>query len=430
MKVVHIYPSSCEYAYPAYLDRTLDPDAFDREIIAHTPLELRYLKGLHELGVNCAFLYPTRFRKPVKEFIHNDGYRMIRCPVTFWKGKLGYEISITLLRELKREKPDIVHFHGIYRNSRYPDMFDITALFCKLRSIPLVGQYHTGQFPRHSHKGPGVLDAAKDIFLFPKRFLKSNAIRTCSGICSVNHLELERLFDPSHPDYYAIDFSKIAHRLLPNTFDGDLFYPIPRSKALKATSLDGDKKYILMVSRLFYEKGLHHLIGIMPKIIKKFPNAHLLIAGEFLGQSAEYKIMINNLIKDLGIQDTVTFLGRVEHHEGLPYYYNVADVFVLPSYKEGLPGVILEAIACGVPVVVTPITEAPYLIKPGVGMIVPFKDEERLLEAITRVLSGEFVKDEKQRQLALEQYDYKTVAISLKEWYEELLQDKRASNRR
>lgn len=423
MKVVHVYSNSCEYAYPKYLDRKLDPDAFDREIIAYTPLELRYLKGLREIGVDCAFLYPTRFRKPVKEFVHNDCYRMIRCPVTFWKGKLGYEISIPLLRQLKKEEPDIIHFHGIYRNTRYPDMFDITALFCKLHSIPFVGQYHTGQFPPYFSKGQ-KLRILKNMVMFPKRILKMFALRSSSGICSVNRVELERLFNPSHPDYYGIDFSKIPHRLLPNTFDSDLFHPIPRSKALKLTSLDGGKKYILMVSRLFYEKGLHHLIRVMPWIIKRFPNVNLLIAGDFLDQSADYKKMVDSLLIDLGIKDNVTFLGRVEHHKGLPYYYNVADAFVLPSYGESFGGVILEAIACGVPVVVTPVSEVPYLVKPSVGMIVPFKDEEKLLEAIIRVLSGEFIKDEKQQRQIVEQYDYKKISVSLINWYERLLSNK------
>lgn len=416
MKIVHVYPSSCEYAYPKYLNRSLDQDAFDKEIMCQIYPDDRYLQGLHCLGVDCVFLYPCRFHKPVKEFTHKGGYRIVRCPVTFFEGKLGYEISIPLLKQIKKEKPDIVHFHGIYRNSKCPDMFDITAIFCKLNSVPLIGWYRTQKFPG-GRRFP--------LLYFPKRKLKEVTIKMCAAICSLNHLELERLFNPTHPDYYGIDFSKIAHRLLPNTFDSDLFHPIPRNKAIELTSLDKDKNYILMVSRLFYEKGLHHLIKILPEIIKRYPKARLLLAGEFLEQSADYKILINNLIKDLGIKDYVTFLGRVEHHRGLPYYYNVADVFVLPSYGETFGGVFLEAMACGVPIVTTPVTEAPYLIKKGTGIIVPFKDEERLLEAIIRVLSGEFVKDENETKFTLDQYDYKTAARSLRDWYEAIVSDRK-----
>lgn len=72
MKILYIYPYSCEYAYPNYLNPKLDPDEFDQEIMCHTDLELRYLRGLTELGEECVLFYPRRFRLPIKEFKHRS----------------------------------------------------------------------------------------------------------------------------------------------------------------------------------------------------------------------------------------------------------------------------------------------------------------------------------------------------------------------
>jgi glycosyltransferase involved in cell wall biosynthesis len=305
MKITHVYPNSCEYAYPKYVNERTDCDLFDREIVINTALELRYLRGLRELGNDCSLLYLTCFRKPIKEFTHSDGYRIIRCPGTFWRGKLGYELSFPLLQQIKKERPDIVHFHGIYRNGRYPDMFDIAALYCKFNNVPFVGQYHTGQFAPNASRKMRLNDILKKTITLPKKLLKIAALRSSSGICSVNHQELERLFNPAYPEYYGVDLSSISHRLIPNTIDTSLFHFIPRKKALDSTGLDPNKRYILLVSRLFYEKGVHHLVGIMPKVLKEIPNAHLLIIGEFIKQGREYRNMIQGLIDKCGIRNAV-----------------------------------------------------------------------------------------------------------------------------
>lgn len=413
MKVVHIYPVSCEYAYLKYLNPNLDPDAFDLEIMCNTDLEVRYLRGLHELGVDCALFYPRRFRLPIKEFTHRGGYQIVRFPITFFEGQQGRELPLTMLKYIKKEKPDLVHFHSIYGGRYfYPRFFDVVALFCKINKIPFLGWYHIGSFPQ----------ARRMSFLFtPVRFIKTAALRSCVGITSINHNELRRLFDPEYPGYYGIDFSMVPHRLTPNTFDIKMFYPVPRGEALTRTCLDRKKRYILIVCRLLYEKGLHYLLNAMPELVRWFPNVHLLIVGEFIEGEEDYQIVIQRLIKDLNIRDRVTFVERVEHHQGLLYYYNVADVFVLPTFMDSFGAVNLEAMACGVPVISTNREEIPYYLKPSVGIVIPEHDETALLDAIIRVLSGQFVANEAERKRILAQYSYIVAAASLKEWYEEIL---------
>lgn len=418
MKIIHIYPVTCEYAYPKYLSPNLHPDAFDREIMCNTDLEVRYLKGLQELGVDCTLLYPRRFNLPVKSFVHRGGYRIIRFPVTFFEGQTGKALPLGMLRYIKKEKPDLVHFHGIYGGKQFfrPPFFDIMAFFCKINKIPFFGWYHVGTFPQ-GRRMP---------FLWiPARFIKSCAFRSCWGITSINQNELGRLFDSGDPEYYGIHFSKLPHLHTPNTFDNTIFYPVSRDESLARTGLDKDKRYILMVARLFPEKGLHNLLNVMPELACRFPDVHLLIIGEFIHGTEEYKQKIKHIIEDLNIHDRVAFLGRIEHQGGLLYYYNLADVFVLPTLKETFGGVNLEAIACGTPVISTDCGEIPYYLTKGVGIIVPKGNETALLNAVTRMLSGDFKIYEEERDRIMKKYDYRSAALLLKKWYENVIGNRR-----
>lgn len=423
MKVLHIYHTSCEYAYPKYLDPGLDPDLFDKEIMCNTDLEVRYLTGLQELGVECVFFYPRRFKLPVKEFIHRGGYRMVRFPVTFFKGKIGKEYSLLMLKHIKKEQPDLVHYHGIFGGGKLWPLrfFNLMALFCKINKIPFFGWYHIGaMYPGRKEKNLRKNPVLKKIMFF----LKSWPIKICTGITSINHIGLKRLFDPSHSEYYGYNFSKIPHKLTPNTFNAKYFYPVKREKAIREIALDPNNRYIIMVSRLFEQKGLHYLINILPQLIKKYANVHLLVIGEFIEEAEDYREHIYKTIKELKIDKHITFLGRIEHHQGLLYYLNASELFILPTYMDSFAAVNIEAMACGLPVISTNREEIPYYLKPGVGILVPEHDENELYKAVDKVLSGTFQYNWEEQKSILAQYDYLNAAKSLKNWYEKILDKK------
>jgi glycosyltransferase involved in cell wall biosynthesis len=418
MKILYIYPSSCEYSYPKYLNRNLNPDAFDEEVMCQTDLEIRYLRGLTELGNECVLFYPRRFHLPIKEFKHRGGYRIVRFPISFFGGRNGWEFPLAMLKHIKREKPDLVHFIGIYGGRYlYVRFFDLVGQFCRSNGIPFFGWYHVGYFPR-GRRLP--------VLWYPARYVCARTLRSCSGITSVNHEELSRLFDPRDPRYYGIDFSGVPYRLMSNTFDPKMFFSIPRDKALSKIHLDRNKRYVLMVARLLYEKGLHHLLNILPKLIQEFPNLHLLVIGEFIEGVQNYQGEIQDIIGNLNIKDRITFLGRIEHQDGLVYYYNVADVCVLPSLTESFGAVNLEALACGTPVVATNCGEIPYYLTSGLGIVVPPGDEAALHKAISQILSGRFVMDDSEREGLFSKYDYRKASIGVRDWYLEILAKRRA----
>ena len=107
----------------------------------------------------------------------------------------------------------------------------------------------------------------------------------------------------------------------------DTAHFIPRPDAMQKRKELGlhDKKVIISVGRLVHRKGQDRLIEAMPEILRKVPNAHLLLVGE-----GPYKNHLDKLVSKLSIKDHVTFAGRIMY-ENLPSYLSAADLFVMPS---------------------------------------------------------------------------------------------------
>ena len=138
-------------------------------------------------------------------------------------------------------------------------------------------------------------------------------------------------------------------------------------------SLPMKQKIVFSVRRLVYKNGLDTLIESAALIIKNNPNVLFVIAGK--GPSRK---LIEVKIKELGVENNIILTGFVPD-ELLPLYYNASDYFVLPSASgEGLPLVLFEAMACGLPVVATKVGGTPEIInhmENGV-LVAPTKPKE------------------------------------------------------
>jgi glycosyltransferase involved in cell wall biosynthesis len=94
------------------------------------------------------------------------------------------------------------------------------------------------------------------------------------------------------------------------------------------------------------------------------------------------------ILTKMNIEDEVIFTGRVEPQK-IHKYYQAADIFVLPSYTEGLPVSVLEAMACGLPVVATNVGGIPEIITDRVnGFIVPSKNEKELIKKLAALTNN------------------------------------------
>jgi len=113
-----------------------------------------------------------------------------------------------------------------------------------------------------------------------------------------------------------------------------------------------NEKVISIVGKLIEKKGHVHLIKSFAMLQKSYPHVKLLIIGK-----GKLEKTLKILVKDLGIEKKVTFLGFVEHN---PYkYFSLSSIFVFSSLYEGFGNVILEAMACGVPIISTNVPYGP-----------------------------------------------------------------------
>jgi len=173
--------------------------------------------------------------------------------------------------------------------------------------------------------------------------------------------------------YYGIEQTRVS--VIPNGIDKIKFYRMDKIEALKQCGLRQDKKYILSVSRFSKEKGLEHLLLAFKKL--KCKETDLIIIGD-----GPLKSVLVDMCATLGIEDRIQFPGIIGHSD-ICSWYNAADVFCLPSLWEGCPNVIIESLACSVPVVATNVGGIPDLIpNRDYGILVQPGDSDELAIAL------------------------------------------------
>ncbi len=230
-----------------------------------------------------------------------------------------------------------------------------------------------------------------DVFLAEKavaRFAIRRALKRCQLLTGCSPELVERVL--------KLGYHGKPYRVIPYGVDVDLFSPA--AEAADAPGGDGwrerlgipDQATVLLgVGRLATKKGFHVLVEVLPRLLAEFDDLHAVIAGggdqmqELLAAVAEWQPEH---------AARVHFPGLVAHDD-LPDLYRSADLFVLPAVHDpqgnvdGLPNVILEALASGLPVVATAISGIPLAIESGVeGLLIPEQDRLALEDAIAGLL--------------------------------------------
>ncbi len=144
--------------------------------------------------------------------------------------------------------------------------------------------------------------------------------------------------------------------VIPNGFNGDLFKPMDKDFVRKKLNLPMDKKIVLNVGHLIKIKNQRNLILAFKELLTTRKDIFLYIVGE--GNLASD---LRTLVNKLDLNDYVFLVGPKPHDE-IPLWMNAADVFVLPSYSEGNPTVMFEALGCGLPFVGTTVGGIPEVI--------------------------------------------------------------------
>ena len=181
--------------------------------------------------------------------------------------------------------------------------------------------------------------------------------------------------------------------------------------------LDDRDNLVGYIGRLSEEKGVLNFVKAVPEILEGICEIRFLIGGD--GQLREE---IEKNISKENLNDKVKLVGWISHDE-LPNYLNELKLIVLPSYTEGLPNIMLEAMACGTPVLATPVGAIPDIIKDGeTGFVMENNLPECIAENVERVLNypclNEIMKNA--RELVEKEFTYEAAVESYKKVLEEL----------
>lgn len=286
-----------------------------------------------------------------------------------YNGFVSPGIFFELVRRVKGF--DLIHLHEYYTFQAI-----VTPLVAQRYKIPYIISTH-GSILAEKERGRPLI---KKIFnyLFSKMiFLKA------SYIFVLNKKEQDILLK------LGVKKKKIC--ILPNAIDPQEYKNLPvRGRIRSSLGISEKEKIILFVGRIYQTKGLDLLIRALVYLDKNLlKKTHLLIVGPSVGN---YKNQLLDLAKRLGISDKIIFTGGVYGEKRLSFFKD-SNLYIQPSYSDGFPISVLEALACNLPVVVTKGTNLFFLSKRKAVLMVR-NDSKEIALGIEKVLKQKDVAEE------------------------------------
>ena len=336
---------------------------------------------LHILGYSRTIEGNVRFRKRV----------MLLSPFLFAG---AYRAFMNLVRE---KKPDILHAHWILPNGW------IAGQVSRRTGIPLIIQTH----------GSDVFTAEKNPLF--KRMAVS-AARQASYITAPSPDMIDRMAA------LGIDRGKIG--LVPNAVQADFGSAVTDREAQalrREIGIPEGNRVVLAMGRMVHVKGFDYLLDAFAPVARNHADVTLVLAGG--------GVLYADLLKkaeNLGIAGRVIMPGPVMR-DRVPRYYRMADLFVVPSVRhesgavDGLPVVVPEAMAVGLPVVASAVGGIPVLIRDGSnGILVAQRDVPALSSAMERLLGDPGLRQrfgERSRRIIREAVNYPNLADHFRSLY-------------
>jgi len=286
----------------------------------------------------------------------------------------GMEISTLMLNTLKQEIRNaekrneklVLHFHEYHSWQIY-----LILRFIKSKDIKIIAQHHGGRSPLKN-----LMKYKRLTFVLPViclmqlcEMLLFKKINTFYGLSNEEINYLRKITPKSEVRFQTMGLSQ------------DFLESKDKKQARKELKLDLNEKYILYLGRIKTTKGIKELLDSM----KEFENTNikLLLIGE--GEDYE-KYLKYSKEKDM---KNVKFLGAIYGDKKL-LYLSASNALILPSYTEGAPVVLMEAIAQNLPVIVTDVGGIRRMIKDKrEGIIIKPKSKEEIITAIKDILKWE-----------------------------------------
>jgi glycosyltransferase involved in cell wall biosynthesis len=333
-----------------------------------------------------------------------------------WQGRSAYQT----LRVLAREADVRVFFP----NAAYPSLLkprsrsynrldpsfsppDVKVSYHDYPALPLVSRPFNGQMAARALL-PHVRGFAPDIlfgcFLYPDAYaaLKIGKLLSVPVVAMSIGSDVNRIGDPisamhtrtvlRQADFVvtvsgdlrskavAMGASPERARAILNGCDLSVFYPKDRLEARKRLQIDPDAEAVVYIGRMDVRKGLRELVDAAASLHPQRPGLHVYLVGE-----GSDRPVIESAIQ---ARDAAGYIHTLHGcaADDVAIWMAAADLVTLPSYMEGCPNVVLEALACGRPVVATNVGGIPEIMNAECGGLVPPRDPAELAHALASVL--------------------------------------------
>jgi glycosyltransferase involved in cell wall biosynthesis len=317
------------------------------EVAGGQLVALRLAEAAREREHDVVFISPTP--GGFVELAERRGFRVVVVPLG---GALDLCSLLRLTSVVRAERTDVLHTHAHF------SLNVLGRVAGRLASAKVIAHMHLDNAfrpGRAASTAQAVVDNA--------------TARLCSRIIAVSESTRAALVRQGYPGGRVV----VVH----NGID-----PSPEADAARPVEVPDDAPFLLHVGRLAPVKGQRELIEALPRLARTDTVA--VLVGRDLETGGAYGRELEALATERGVRDRVLLAG---YRDDVPALLAAADIFVLPSWIEGLPLTVLEAMAAAKPVVATRVGGTPEAVDGETGLLVPPHDISALTEALDVLLA-------------------------------------------
>jgi len=343
------------------------------------------------------------------ELIHSlmaHGDRVELCATDLPASGIHPSLLLTNLASAERSLPQRLRTCRSQFQQRSLTTPDAINLHFALYSYPILRQLPLNVPVTFTFHGPWALESKQEgepkLVVQLKYWLEQQVFQRCDRF-----IVLSKAFGTILHNSYGVPWQKI--HIIPGGVDIERFQAnLTRQQARETLGFPSDRPILFTPRRLVQRMGIDKLLQALAEVKKYVPDVWLAIAGK--GRLRE---ALGQQVIALGLTDHVKFLGYLPD-EQLPIAYQAADLTVVPSqYLEGFGLILLESLACGTPVVSTPVGGMPEVLNPFQPTLVTETPEAIAIAArLIAFLTGELPLPDRQasREYAVQHYDWTRLA--------------------